>query len=194
LSDLIVNVLRQAGRPLTASQVVAETKRQGRRRTWAHFPKAVERRMSVLRQRGILKRVPNQPGYVLAQQPAPQSAAAKPAARATRPIGAAPRSQPSVMAGKQATMPIPGKSTAGAKPARRTPLRKLLTQILSRSDMPLTGSELAARAKQAGYRSSSKNFADVVWVEVRKIKSVEHVPNQGYRLKKATAKPAPSRS
>jgi hypothetical protein len=178
---------------MTASQVVAETKRQGLRSTRGNFPKAVERRMSVLRQRGVLKRPGDQPGFVLAQQPAPQSAAAKPAGRATRPNGAVPRSQPPVRAGQQATTPIPGKSTAGAKSARRTSLRELLTQILSRSDKPLTGSELAVRAKQAGYRSTSKNFADVVRVELRKMKNVEHVPNQGYRLKKAAAKPAPSR-
>jgi hypothetical protein len=65
---------------------------------------------------------------------------------------------------------------------------------LGQPSAPSGGAQLpiAARVKQAGYRSSSKNFADVVWVEVRKIKNVEHVPNQGYRLKKAQAKPAPS--
>jgi hypothetical protein len=49
----------------------------------------------------------------------------------------------------------------------------------------MTGSELAAHALKSGYRSKSKNFADVVWVAMGNMKNVEHVPDQGYRLKRS---------
>jgi hypothetical protein len=41
-----------------------------------------------------------------------------------------------------------------------------------------------AKALKAGYKSKSKSFRDVVWVNLGNMKNVEHVPGLGYRLKK----------
>ena len=74
------------------------------------------------------------------------------------------------------------------------PAREVLSKILSESTRPLTGSELAAKAIKAGYRSTSKSFVDVVWVSLGNMKNVEHVPDQGYRLKRSKTQRATSRS
>jgi hypothetical protein len=60
----------------------------------------------------------------------------------------------------------------------------VLTDLLRQSQQPLSGSELARRAQAAGYKSDSKDFTNVVWVMLRKMDNVEHVPNKGYRLKR----------
>jgi hypothetical protein len=76
---------------------------------------------------------------------------------------------------------------------KQPPLREVLLQILKKSTQPLTGGQLAAEAMKAGYHSQSKSFVDVVWDALNKLQNVEHIPNQGYRLKKGTPKLPPRR-
>jgi hypothetical protein len=64
------------------------------------------------------------------------------------------------------------------------PLREVLTKILEQSKEPIGGGELAQRALATGYKSTSKSFRDVVWVNLGQMKNVEHVHGKGYRLKK----------
>jgi hypothetical protein len=159
LPGLIITMLREAGRPLTVKELATEAKRRGFRSKSARFAKMVETRAYDLKRKGILKRAEGQPGFLLAK-------------------GAASKKSGSTAAGQP---------TNGSKLARPGSLREVLNQILSKADKPLTGSELAQRALQAGYQTTSKNFADVVWVALGNMPNVVNIPNQGYRLKKAKA-------
>ena len=158
LINLIVTLLREAGRPLTVKELGQEIKRRGFQSQSRNFPKMLAVRTRELKLKGILRAAVGQPGFVLAQP-----------TRGTMPKAAPPvhrnTKSPSQKSGKQ------------------LPLREVLTQILKKSTKPLTGSELAAAAIKAGYHSTSKNFVDVVWVAMSNLKNVERVPNQGYRLK-----------
>jgi hypothetical protein len=48
----------------------------------------------------------------------------------------------------------------------------------------MTGGELAQAALKAGYRTSSKHFAQSVWTALGLMKNVENLKGQGYRLKR----------
>jgi hypothetical protein len=63
-------------------------------------------------------------------------------------------------------------------------LKPLLAQILQKSTEPMTGSELAQAALEAGYRTTSKRLVDSVWTALTNMKNVENVKGQGYRLKR----------
>jgi hypothetical protein len=43
---------------------------------------------------------------------------------------------------------------------------------------------LSRRALKAGYQTTSKTFVDSVWAMLAQMDNVEHLPQQGYRLKK----------
>jgi hypothetical protein len=60
----------------------------------------------------------------------------------------------------------------------------VLTAILKKSRKPLSGSELAERALAAGYQTQSTKFVDSIWTALGQMDNVEHLPQQGYRLKK----------
>jgi hypothetical protein len=162
LPELMVSLLREAGRPLTVKELGQEIQRQGFQSQSSNFPRMVAVRARELKRKGILRGAVGQPGFVLAQpsdgkmrkeaQPAPRNTKSRP-----------PQS------------------------VKQLPLREVLTQILKKSPKPMTGSQLAAAALKAGYHSSSRNFVDVVRDALRNLKNIEHVPNQGYRLKKGKA-------
>ena len=160
LSDFIVTMLREVGRPLTVRQLALEAKGRGFVSTSNNFPKLVETRTYDLKRKGILKRAADQPGFVLAQS---QNGKAKKAA------GAASK---------------PGRKAMSRK---QLPLRDVLTQILQKSTKPMTGGELAAAALKAGYQTTSKRLVDSVWVVLGHMNNVENVSGQGYRLKKSKA-------
>jgi hypothetical protein len=175
LADLIVTMIRQAGVPLTVRQLTVEARRRGHPSGSANFAKMVESRTHELTKKGVLARVADRAGYILVR---PQGEAA-PAPRA----GAAARKGARKGAGR-------GRAPAPARRVRRgeqAPLREVLIGLLRKSRRPLSGGELAAQAQAAGYRSSSKNLADVVWVTLSKMDDVERVPGKGYRLKQGRA-------
>ena len=60
------------------------------------------------------------------------------------------------------------------------PLRQVVIDLLSKSKQPLTGTELAAQAQAAGYRSKSNNFSQVVSVMLSRMDNIENVPGRGY--------------
>jgi hypothetical protein len=167
---LLVTLLREAGRPLTARELAEEAKRRGFKSGSGNFVRLVETRTAELKRKGILRRAVGQPGFVVGR-----STGAR-----TNKTAVGPKARP----GQQTAR---GRSANRGRPVSaqgKVPLREILTQILQKSSKPLTGSELAARALAAGYRSTSKNFVDVVWVAAGNIDNVENVPGQGYRLKK----------
>jgi hypothetical protein len=55
---------------------------------------------------------------------------------------------------------------------------------LAKSRAPLTASELTKRVLASGYRSKSKDFKEVIWVTLGKLKNAENVPGVGWRLKR----------
>jgi len=86
------------------------------------------------------------------------------------------------------TVPKGAGKTAVATAANavtQTPLKQLLERFLQKSAQPMTGSELAKEALQAGYRTTSKHFVDSVWTALANMKNVENIKGKGYRLKKS---------
>jgi hypothetical protein len=175
LPALLVALLREAGRPLTATQLADEAKRQGFQSRSGNLAYLVQTRIGELRKRGVVRRAANQPGYTLAQ--------------ATK--GTALKTDPKKPAGPGATAKLPAKpvasskSAASAKATKQPSLREVLTQILKKSGRSMTRSELADAALKAGYRTASSRPADVVWAMLNQMDNVEHVKGQGYRLKKS---------
>ena len=178
LASLLVSVIREAGRPLTAKQLVGEAKRRGFKSSSADFTKVVETRLWGLKDRGLIQRASDQPGYTLAPSangPVPKSAGLKAPVKTAKSAGAAK---------SKASVASAAKPASGGEAASRLPLHALLTQILQKSSRPMTGSELAQEALKAGYLTSSKNFAQSVWTALGLMKNVENVKGQGYRLKR----------
>jgi hypothetical protein len=180
LHSLLVAALRSAGRPLTAKQLVGEVKRRGFKTGSADFTKMVGSRLWDLKQQGIVRRADGRPGYSLAPgvngsaqhiEPA-KAAAPKPRAKATaKPVQA-----------KAAAKPAPAKPSAAD--ARKVPLRELVTRILKKMGAPLKASELAEEVLEAGYRTNSKKFVNILYVLLGRMDDVEHIEGQGYRLKR----------
>jgi hypothetical protein len=181
LPKLIITLLQEAGGPLTVKELASEAKRRGFRSSSHDFPKMLAVRARELMRKGTLKAAQDQPGFVLAK------GQAKPTARPVPQKGPTAANQQNGVAGKRSATRPAGTASSKTKPTRPASLREVLIQILSKADKPLTGSELAQLALQAGYRTTSKNFADVVWVAMGNMPNVVNVPNQGYRLKKAKA-------
>jgi hypothetical protein len=180
LASLLVSVIRSAGRPLTAKQLVSEVKRRGFKSSSANFTKMVETRLWDLKKKGVLQRAADQPGYTLAPTsngPAPNIGPTKSLARKTT-AKAAGKTAKGGAAAKRASAP-----TAGAKPPQMS-LREVLTQILKKMGAPLTGSELAEEVLKAGYKTTSKRLVDNIWTMLGQMDNVENVKGQGYRLKR----------
>jgi hypothetical protein len=173
LPALLVAVMRSAGRPLTAKQLAKEVKRRGFKSSSAHFTKMVEARLGDLKKQGMIQRAADQPGYMLA----PSS------------NGAVPKSSPAkspVLKGSANGPAKTAKPSAGAKSPQK-PLREVLTQVLKKKGMPLTGSQLASEVLKAGYKTTSKRFVDTIWTMLGSMDNVENVKGQGYRLKRGKA-------
>jgi hypothetical protein len=175
LPALLVSALRSAGRALTAKHLVQEVKRRGFKSKSAQFTKMVETRLWDLKKKGVVQRAPDQPGYVLAPSsngPAPKVGSAQSQAK-----------KASVKAPAKAATATSSKKDSGAH-APQKPLRAVLTEVLKKMGMPLTGSELAEEVLKAGYKTSSKRFVDNIWTMLGQMDNVENVKGQGYRLKR----------
>jgi len=194
LPSLILTMIREARQPLTVPQLAEEAKRRGFRSSSAHFPKLVETRVYDLKRKGLLRRAVGQSGFTLAPGKAARAAATQaPSGTGSKTKLAPSRSQRTGTARGRQAVSAGGTPSSQARLGKPVPLRDVLSKILSESTKPLTGSELAAQAIKAGYRSTSKSFVDVVWVSLGNMKNVEHVPNQGYRLKLSKTQRATSR-
>jgi hypothetical protein len=167
LADLIVAMIREAGRPLTVKQMTDEARRRGFQSSSANFAKVVESRTHALKNRGVLRRSAAQPGYVLVDSSDGRAQRRKPG----RPPGSG--------AAKATATPA-----ADGQRTKRIPLRVVLMQILEKSSRPLTGSELAAAALRAGWRTKSERPTDVVWAMLNQMDNIENVKGEGYRLRK----------
>jgi hypothetical protein len=191
LGELIVTMLRESSGPMTARQLSEEARRRGFQPAGRDPVKSVEARVQELKSKGVVQRASDQPGYILgpsangarkeknnARHPA-QSRTPKRPSKPAKPEPAAKKSSgtgsPSAGAARMAKL-----GRRGEQP----PLRVVLTDILKKSRKPLSGSELAQRALAAGYKTQSTKFVDSVWTALGQMDNVEHLPQQGYRLKK----------
>jgi hypothetical protein len=191
LGELILTILRESARPMTARQLSEEARRRGFHSASRNPVQSVEARLQELKNQGIVQRASGQPGYLLAlsangvrkvKGKPSQAAKANMPKAAAKPAKSGPAAKMS--SGKESV------SNGAVQTAKREhrggqpPLRVVLTDILKSSRKPLSGSELAQRALAAGYKSNSKNFVDSVWAMLGQMDNVEHLPHQGYRLKK----------
>jgi hypothetical protein len=175
LPGLLVKLVRAAEGPITVKKLTEGVKRARFRSTSGNLPRMVKNKVGVLVKRGVLRRAEGQPGVVLGQ-----IKVSKRVPRASKPVSG---SKAAARNGKA----VPA-SARSADAQARGALRTLLVQSLGGSDRPMTARELADKVLQGGYKTESKQFVNVVWDALGKIKEVENVRGQGYRLKKRPAK------
>jgi hypothetical protein len=98
-----------------------------------------------------------------------------------------------------------GKVVLGARGRRKRnprPLRKIVEELLLKSKKGLTLAELSAKVMETGYKTSSKNFRNVLYQCLYNTKGVYHDSSSGtYKFKppapkepKPSATEAPSKS
>jgi hypothetical protein len=191
LGELIVTLLREAVKPMTARQLCEEAQRRGYQPNSQKPLKSVEARLQDLKHQGVVQRASGQPGFILASSAngaQPEKSKPSPASQTRTPKTPSKpaRSVPAAQKSSGKGTPAAGAAQtakAGRRPGR-PPLREVLTGILKNSRKLLTGSELAERALAAGYQSSSEKFVATVWSMLGQMANVEHVRGKGYRLKK----------
>jgi hypothetical protein len=186
LPDLIVTILREAnGQPISLRRLRDEVMRRGFSTTSRNLYKLVKVRAAELVKKAVLRRAPDGAGLLLAKETrAPATAARKPAPPAKAP-GRARKPARSPSSPRNGAAPIASKRTPASAPKEQRPLHEVLLAILKKSKRPMLAKELGAEALKAGYRTASKDFTNVVWVNVGKMPEVERAPDGGYRLKKA---------
>jgi hypothetical protein len=184
LPVLLVTMLREAGRPLTVKELAAGAKRRGFQSSSHRFSKMVQVTVQKMKRKGLLQRAAGQPGFVLAKQGSgkPPSEQTTPG-QLTSPKTAPQSTKPTSAAKSASTSSQRPQAPAGAQPRNRVPLKQVLNQVLQKCNKPMSGGELAKLVLKTGYRTTSKNFTDVVWAMLPSMDHVEHIPNQGYRLK-----------
>jgi hypothetical protein len=158
LAQLVVEVVTAAGRPVTADELAAEVVRRKFPTSGPNIAGLVGTQVYHLVKKGLLKRANGQAGVVPAGPlPARTAPAAKPQGATARPPAAA----------------------AGAPS-----LAAVVTKVLAKSARPLSARALAEAVLASGCQTKSKDFPNVISACVGKMANVEHVPGQGYRLKK----------
>ncbi len=172
LPKLLVQIVKEAKRSMTIKELASEVVRRKYPSTSKSLSKTVETRVSELVKKGLLRRAPNQAGVLPGQKPPPSKAQKTVAAGVSKPATAA--SAPPV-------------ASAGANGGLT--LAAAVTKVLAASAKPLTARELAERVLALGYRSTSKDFINVIWAGMAKMANVQHVKGQGYRLKKRNTSP-----
>ena len=171
LAELLVTILGQAPEPMTVPQLAREAKRRGFRSSSKIFAKVVEARTYDLQRRGILRHPEGRPGFVLVDSAAGNAAAAR-----RKRYGSGNKKNGSIAPRPKQTPPQ----------VQQRSLRVVLTDLLARSGNPVPARDLAGQALASGYRTNSKNFMEVIWVNLGQMDNVEKVPGEGWRLKKRT--------
>jgi septal ring factor EnvC (AmiA/AmiB activator) len=81
LPALLVNVIREAERPLTLQELVAQVKKRGFRSTSANFAKMLYVRVYDLLKKGLVARAPDQSGFILSKSGNKSAPKTKPKSR-----------------------------------------------------------------------------------------------------------------
>jgi septal ring factor EnvC (AmiA/AmiB activator) len=183
LPELILEVVRGASGPVTVKVLTEEVEKRGYTGSSRNLANLVKFHVRQLKKKGRLAPVKGQPGYVLAHAdngrggPAKTSQPTKPRkSEVPQPTTATKKSQ-----GEAAR---PARGNILGKRGQQPPLRVVLTGLLQKARQPLTGGELAEQVTATGYQTRSKSLKDNVWAMLTVMDNVEHLPGQGYRLKK----------
>jgi hypothetical protein len=158
LPALLLELVQRASGPVRARDLVKEVVRRKFPTSSKNLTAMVEIRLHDLARKGLLARASGQPGFIPGAASSRQTAARAPARQGSR-NGAA--------TGRQ----------------KQPPLHVVLTKLLARSKKPLSARELAEQALAGGYRTTSKNFIDVMWVVLGHMDNIRKVPGKGYVLK-----------
>jgi len=169
LPALLVKLIQRAGQPLTIAQLVEEVRRRKFPTKSKNIPGLIQARVHDLVKGGVLAHAHGQPGYVVT-------------AANGQHMGSQAKARTKGRPGRKAK--VANASAGAAGRGGQPPLREVLTKILEQCQEPIGGGELAQKVLTTGYKSKSKSFKDVVWVNLGNMKNVEHVPGKGYRLKK----------
>jgi hypothetical protein len=199
LADLIVTLLRHAGKAMTSRQLRDEALRRGYQTSSRNLAKTIEVRIQELKRQGMVRRATGQSGYLLVpsaegvkagtakKTPKPAPAKTKKAtAQVARP--AKPGATAKKASRPSATVSGAAKATGPVGRGSQPPLREVLTTLFKKSNQLLSVSELAAQALAGGYRTNSANFVKVVGTTLEEMDNVDYLPGKGYRLKKTKAK------
>jgi len=179
LSELILGVLRESGKAMTARQLSEEVRRHGFPLSGNNPVKSVESRLQEMKQKHLVQRATGQPGYILASS-ASNTKSEKPKTSAPAP------KLDHKAATKQARPTSPIKTGPTNQQGKPLSLRQALTNVLkNKSGKLLSGSELADLVLASGYKTQSTKFKDAVWSMLGQMDNVEHVKGKGYRLKKS---------
>jgi hypothetical protein len=165
LTDVLVQLVREASGPQTARQLAHELTRRNFPTKSTNLTNLVQNRLSDLVKRGVFRRAKGQPGVLMGARANSGAPAKKAPAAARRAAPARAPSQP----GRRKGQPS---------------LRSLLTDILQKSRKPIPARELAEQVLATGYKTKSKHFTDVVWTALGQLEGVENVKGQGWHLKK----------
>ncbi|MHB1425034.1 MAG: winged-helix domain-containing protein [Gemmataceae bacterium] len=177
LGDMILDLLREADKPMTARELNELVHQRGFQMTGRNPVKSVEARVQELKKKGLVRRAAGHPGYSLASS-AQDAKAEKP--KTVQPAQKEDRKAAEKPAKAEPTATTPQTGQRGKQP----PLRQVLTNVLKNSRKPLSGSDLAERVLATGYKTNSKNFVDAVWSMLGQMDNIEHTPGKGYQLKK----------
>jgi hypothetical protein len=165
LPSLLLAILGEMRRPMTVRELAKEAKRRGFRSKSKIFQKSVESRCYDLKKRGLVRHPTGQPGFILT------------AAATQINLPVASNSKRGTSTAK------PMRSSTAGRTANQLPLNQVLVNILAKSRQPLPAKEVARRVLESGYQTKSKQFIDVIWVSLGKLKNVENVPGVGWRHK-----------
>jgi hypothetical protein len=161
LSKLLVDILNRKKVPMSSKELAQAALKAGYTSKSSNFLRVVDNRLSRLKAEGKIQAAPSG-GY----QAIPADTAA-PVAAVAETDGTAAAAKPRRKRGARK-----GRKARAAR-RERSSLSKVLAEILQKEGRPLTASELADAAIASGYQSNSKNFKDVIWVTLGKMKK-EH--------------------
>lgn len=163
LSTFLVSVLEENGGTMRVKDLVAETIRRNFPTKSNNIANLVQTRVKELVQRNVLRRLPRRRGVALGK-------AAKDLKKAL-----------------PATPALPLSPLAGF-PRRKPTLTDMLYEILHHTTEPIATRDLAARVQEAGYRTGSADFRNVVGVTLSRMRDVERIPGEGYRMRREEQK------
>jgi hypothetical protein len=176
LPQALADVLKSTGRPMTVQELADELLRRKFPTNSQNLAKMISNKVSEYVKKGLLAHAKDRGSYILAQGKAHSTT--KPAKAATARNGKASNGHAS-RNGSQ-PKPVAGKGQPS--------LRSLLVVLLSKSKQPVKAKDLATQVLATGYKTTSKNFINVIWVSLAAMDNVENVPDQGFRLKKSATK------
>lgn len=159
LAAEVVGVVRGAnGKPLTLKFITEELIRRDFPTSSKNFQKMVENRAYDLARKRILRSLPDRGGFVLGKAAGKLSKGAAAMAAAKRPARKGPR-------------------TEGPT------LRELVLAILKKESRPLSVRDLSTKVLDAGFKTASADFNNVVRVFLSKMKDEVEQSEGGYRLR-----------